>query len=334
MKKPFRIDVAVLLIFFARPEQFRKVFEQVKIAKPSKLFLYQDGPRENNPDDITNIIQCRQIAEDIDWECEVYKMYQERNYGCDPSEFIAQKWAFSIVDECIVLEDDDVPAQSFFSFCKELLDRYRFDERINMICGMNNTGVSEHTPYSYLFSTTGSICGWASWKRVIDSWDESYSFLDDDFTLKQLEEVYKDKIDFPIFIRTCTNHRNSGKAHYESILSSSAFLNSRLNIVPAKNMISNIGVTDNATHSLSSVKMLPSGIRRIFNMKTYEIDFPLKHPEYVVDDVEFRRKLDRIMANGHPFVKFYRAIESILLRIRYGDFRGLWQAVKKRVIHQ
>jgi hypothetical protein len=331
LKNPYRIDVAVLLIFFARPREFRQVFEQVKKARPSMLFLYQDGPREGRQDDLEGIRECRIIAEDIDWDCRVYKLYQEKNYGCDPSEYIAQKWAFSIVDECIVLEDDDVPSQSFFPFCKELLERYRDDERINMICGMNNTGVSVHNEYSYLFSYTGSICGWASWKRVIDTWDDTYSFLDDEFAIKQLKEAYKGTIDVNRFINTCKKHRETGKAHYESILGSSALLNSRLNIVPTQNMISNIGVTENATHSVSDIRMLPKGIRQIFSMMTHEITFPLKHPEYVVEDVEFREKLHRIMAKGHPLVKIYRKAESILLRVRYGDFTGLCNSFTRRL---
>lgn len=331
MKTPYKIDIAVLLIFFARPEQFKKVFEQVKKAKPSKLFLYQDGQRENRPDDMEGIMLCREIAEDIDWECEVFKMYQEKNYGCDPSEYIAQKWAFGFVEECIVLEDDDVPAQSFFPFCKELLQKYKEDERINMICGMNNTGISKHTQDSYLFSTTGSICGWASWKRVIDTWDETYSFLEDEATISKLEKVYKDKLNVKSFLENCRKHKESGKAHYESILSASARLNTRLNIVPTKNMISNIGVTENATHSVTDVKMLPKGIRRIFNMKAYEIKFPLKHPKYVIEDVEFRETLNRIMANKHPVVKTYRRVESVLLRIRYKGVKEISQIVKNKV---
>ena len=50
-------DVAVLCIFFARPEQFRKSFEQVKKARPRVLLLWQDGPREGRPDDIENIMK-------------------------------------------------------------------------------------------------------------------------------------------------------------------------------------------------------------------------------------------------------------------------------------
>ena len=79
----------------------------------------------------------------------------------------------------IILEDDDVPAQSFFPFCKELLEKYKNNEKINMICGMNNTGVSDHINKSYLFTQKGSIWGWASWKRVIDTWDGEYKWTED-----------------------------------------------------------------------------------------------------------------------------------------------------------
>ena len=43
--KPFLVDVPVLILFFNRPQQLSQVFEQVRNARPSKLFLYQDGPR-------------------------------------------------------------------------------------------------------------------------------------------------------------------------------------------------------------------------------------------------------------------------------------------------
>ena len=39
------VDVPVLILFFNRPQQLSQVFEQVKKARPSRLFLYQDGAR-------------------------------------------------------------------------------------------------------------------------------------------------------------------------------------------------------------------------------------------------------------------------------------------------
>ena len=136
MKHAAKTDIAVLILFFNRPEPFEKVFKAVKEARPSRLFLYQDGPRGEK--DMPGIEACRRIAADIDWECDVKHLYQERNYGCDPSEYISQKWAFSMADKCIVLEDDDVPTQSFFPFCKEMLDRYEHDERVWMVAGFNS----------------------------------------------------------------------------------------------------------------------------------------------------------------------------------------------------
>lgn len=168
--KPALVDVPVLILFFNRPQQLSQVFEQVKKARPSRLFLYQDGAR--NEHDLPGIKACREIVSQIDWECEVERFYQEKNFGCDPSEYISQKWAFSKVDKCIVLEDDDVPSVSFFRFCKEMLDKYEHDTRISMIAGFNPEEISKDIPYDYFFATTFSIWGWASWKRVVDQWDE------------------------------------------------------------------------------------------------------------------------------------------------------------------
>lgn len=75
------VDVPVLILFFNRPQQLSQVFEQVKKARPSRLFLYQDGAR--NERDLPGIEACREIVSQIDWECEVERLYQEKNFGCD-----------------------------------------------------------------------------------------------------------------------------------------------------------------------------------------------------------------------------------------------------------
>lgn len=324
-KQDWEIDVAVLLIFFTRDKQFKQVFDQVKKARPKVLFLYQDGPRKDRKDDIVGIQKCRDIANDIDWNCEVYRYYQESNVGCDPSEFIAQKWAFSIVDKCIILEDDDVPSQSFFRFCKELLDYYEDDKRIHMICGMNNNDVTEDIDESYLFTTKGSIWGWASWKRVIDTWDEAYSFLDDKKVLKRLRENSDNEKEYISFINICMAHRASGKAHYESINGASRRLYNRINIVPKYNMISNIGVGEETTHGANDIRKYPKRIRSLLYKKVYEINFPLKHPKYILRNKDFERKMtlnrcERVLTR----------IEGVILRIRYGGIKEIIKAVNNK----
>lgn len=327
-----KIDVAVLILFFNRPHLLQQVFEQVKKARPARLYLYQDGPRKNRSDDIEKLAECRKIVSDIDWECEVHTSYQTENRGCDPSEYLAQKWMFSTEEMGIILEDDDVPSQSFFPFCLELLKKYKDDQRINMICGMNNTEISKHCSADYLFSRSGSITGWASWKRVIDTWDPSYSFLDDPEAVNLLKGYFRNNKICTRFLRNCQVHKNSGREHYESILSSSAFFNDRLNIVPKKNMISNIGNDGESTHGTVNIEVLPKGIRRIFNMKTYEYEFPLKHPRYVIEDMIFLKEINDIMFGKNCLVPIYRKIATAFLMLRYGHYTDLWNKFKRKFI--
>ena len=213
MKQSAKIDVAVLMLFFNRPDHFQKVFDEVKKARPAKLFLYQDGPRGER--DMPGVEACRQIASDenIDWECEVHRAYQTKNQGCDPSEYLSQKWAFSMVDKCIVLEDDDVPSQSFFPFCKEMLDRYEHDERIAMIAGFNEDEVSADCEDSYFFTSVFSIWGWASWRRVVDKWEGDYAFLQDKKAMQTLRRLCKQRGYRSDFEWMCREHQQSGKEY-------------------------------------------------------------------------------------------------------------------------
>lgn len=329
MKHPAKTDVAVLLLFFNRPDSFGKVFDEVRKARPSQLFLYQDGPRGEK--DMEGILACRQIAGNIDWECEVQQLYQTTNYGCDPSEYIAQKWAFSVVDKCIVLEDDDVPSQSFFPFCKEMLDRYEHDERITMIAGFNTDEITPDMPYDYFFTSAFSIWGWASWRRVIDKWDEKYSFLDNPADMQMLTQLVKQRRVRKDFVSMCRNHREAGKEFYESIFWASMLLNSGLAIMPSKNQINNIGLTEESTHYTSNLKTTPRGLRRIFTMKRFELEFPLKHPAHVIEYVDYKERFYRRNAWGHPAIKVARSLEELLLNLRYGNFAVIGKAMKKRV---
>ena len=79
MKKyPAQTDVAVLLLFFTRSDTFQKVFNEVRRARPSRLFLFQDGARGER--DLAGIEACRKIVadENIDWECDVHRNYQQQ----------------------------------------------------------------------------------------------------------------------------------------------------------------------------------------------------------------------------------------------------------------
>lgn len=322
-------DVAVLLIFFTRDKVFAKTFEAVRQARPRKLLLWQDGPRAGRVDDEDGIKRCRKIVENIDWQCEVYRNYQTHNLGCDPSTFYSHKWAFTIVDKCIILEDDCIPSQSFFPFCKELLDKYEFDTRINRICGFNAFS-PKYCPYDYFFSNTGSVWGWATWKRVADTWDESYKILTDEYSLNLLKKKYNNK-DFQNDLKKCLRHSKLGIPFWESINTFSRLYNNQVNIISTRSQITNCGITEDATHFPSTMKYISKETLKILSTKGEEVLFPLKEPLFVVDDVFYQEKL-----TSNKII--LRKLDSILKRLVQGEFKSVFNAflryfkVKKTVI--
>ena len=84
-------DTAVLLIIFNRPDTTQKVFEAIRKAKPKKLFVASDGARINKDGEKEKCEECRRIATNIDWECELHTLFRDENVGCGrgPSEAIS-----------------------------------------------------------------------------------------------------------------------------------------------------------------------------------------------------------------------------------------------------
>ena len=121
----------------------------------------------------------------------------------------------------------------------------------------------------------------------------------------------------------------------EFFLDFSVYGQNQLQIIPQRNLVSNIGCSKTGIHC-GELKVLPHGLRRVFNMSVYELEFPLKHANYVIPDMEYEKKRERIMASGHPFVRIYRWIEQIFLLIRYGEVRRLLFMIKNKLpgIHE
>ena len=332
MKYPAKTDIAVLLLFFTRSDTFQQVFDAVRQARPSKLLLYQDGPRGEH--DMAGIEACREIVSDahIDWECEVHRRYLDHNQGCDPSGFLSHQWAFSLADKVIVLEDDVVPSQSFFPFCKEMLDRYEYDERISMIAGFN---IDEETKDcgsdSYFFTTAFSIWGWASWRRVAERWDPTYGFIHNPQAMEKLERVAKERHLRSDMLQMFRDHSQSGKAYFETIYWSDMLLNDCLAIMPQQNQINNIGLMADSTHFSAELKTTPHRIRRMFTMKRHELKFPLKHPQEVIENKAYLERLYRANAWNHPWIKVQNSIEELFLNLRYGNFSHIVQSIARRI---
>lgn len=283
------LNTPIVFLIFNRPDTTEKVFAEIAKARPSKLFVVADGPRDNHPDDVRKCLAARETVERIDWKCKLYTDYSERNLGCRSRVTSGLDWVFANVEEAIVLEDDCVPAPSFFRYCQELLDRYRSDTRVMQICGFNRMGLARDYPYSYYFSQYGPVWGWASWRRA---WRHN------DVRMEAWTTIKRDRANHFF----CIDRREAGwrtslynRVHDGEIdtwdyqWGFAKFINSGLSIIPKCNLIENIGFRDDATHT----KQSKTG--RI-SPNVQDIDFPLIHPPYMLRNLdEDLRYLDLVL---------------------------------------
>jgi len=159
----------VAFIIFNRPDVTKIVFEAIRQAKPKKLLVVADGPR--NPAETEKCRESRACLEKVDWDCEVLTNFSEKNLGCKLRVSSGLDWVFSQVEEAIILEDDCLPSPSFFPYCQNLLERYRHDERVMMINGTSLDSSIAEPKYTYYFTKYSQVWGWASWRRAWQHYD-------------------------------------------------------------------------------------------------------------------------------------------------------------------
>ncbi len=173
-------DIPVLLVGFSRPDTTQQVIEAIREARPQRLYVALDAPRPHKTGEAELCEQTKRVILDtIDWDCELQTLFREQNLGCARGVSGAVTWFLEHEEMGIILEDDCVPSQSFFSYCRELLHRYRNDERIMHISGFNVQQGIQRGDASYYFSRYAELWGWATWRRAWQQFDfEMTSFAE------------------------------------------------------------------------------------------------------------------------------------------------------------
>lgn len=270
------LKVPVLFLIFNRPDLTEKVFGEIKKVKPEKLFLAADGHRLDKTGEAELCRLTRDIVlNNIDWECEVHTLLRDENLGCKIAVSSAITWFFDNVESGIILEDDILPKGSFFSFCEEMLIRYKDDKRVTTVCGANLMGESDIAE-SYLFSKMFGVWGWASWSRTWKLYDGDIKSWGNKKSKKRIRKFLGDK-------KSYNNVKGNLDLVYTKQFDTWDYqmvytqLNSQsLSIIPVKNLVVNIGFREDATHTKHPNEAISS------IMKHYKIIPPLQHPKEII----------------------------------------------------
>jgi len=238
----------VLFCIFNRPQPTGEVFEKIRKAKPSQLFIASDGPRSNHPDDAANVVAARKIAQQVDWDCDVKTRFLSENLGCKKAMASAISWAFEHTEQLIILEDDCLPDDSFFGYCETLLEKYRDQEDVMMVSG-NNFQPSPRSDASYYFSRYAHIWGWATWKRAWQRFDLDVSSWPQLKREKKLKQIFSDPQEYAHWSQTLDSQHAGNIDTWDFPWAYAVWANNGMAILPEKNLVTNIGFGAEATHT-------------------------------------------------------------------------------------
>lgn len=263
----------VVLIVFNRPEPTRRVFSAIAKARPSRLLIIADGPRRDRQEEAQRCAEVRQIVSRVDWPCKVDTNFAAENMGCRKRVISGLNWVFSLVEEAIIVEDDCLADQSFFQYCAELLERYRDNHQIGLIAGFNYEGSFRHS-HSYYFSSLVPIWGWATWRRSWEQYDEHMTGWPEAKRSGLLKRLFPNKKIVAYWENNFDRmHDGTGPDTWDYQWVYTSWSRNWLNILPAKNLVQNIGFGEDATHT--------KNLDPITAIRADKVAFPLRHPSAI-----------------------------------------------------
>ena len=313
-------NTPILLISWKRPEKTKRLLEAIRKIEPKKLYLACDGAKNRDNATQAKVHMNREILnQEINWDCEVKKLYSEINHGCKIGVSKAINWFFENEKEGIILEDDCIPHKDFFYFCKDMLARFRSDERIWCISAHNLQNGEIHGDGSYYFSRYSHCWGWATWKRCWDLYDpniEQWPIIKKNNTLKQILDNKKQIKYWEKIFDNLFNHSFPDTWDYQWTFT--CLINSGLTVIPNINLIENIGFDEEATHTIEGRAYTDN---HELNQKESGL-YPLRHPKLLVRSKYADINVENVCYSGYPinslkglifnFKKINRKIKTIL----------------------
>jgi len=275
---PSPLQTPVLFLVFNRPDTTEKVFDAIRAAKPSRLYVASDGARANQSGEAEIVSKVREISTSVDWSCEVKMLFQKENLGCKKAVSKGITWFFEQENQGIILEDDCLPHPDFFVFCENLLAHYADNEHVWAITGDNFQKGQKRGEGSYYFSRYNHVWGWASWRRAWQKADMEIRFWPEWKKSSAWQIFWEDVVARRYWEKIFNRVHRAEIDTWDYPWTASVWYLGGLTATPNVNLVSNIGFGQNSTHTDS--KKSPFA-----NMPTRALG-RIKHPSAVQRDLE------------------------------------------------
>lgn len=281
-------DVPIAAMVFNRPHFAQALFETIRRVQPKRLFVVCDAARPDRDDEAERVAQTRAAFAHIDWPCEVTRIYADQNMGCGLRIRSGISTAFEDVERLIVLEDDCRPNETFFRFCDQLLRRYADDPRLMAVSG---NCFHEEVPEdaSYYFSKYAHCWGWATWRRAWQLYDDTICDWPNIVLSQRYSDLFETEHEMAYWTYQFDRIARGRCDTWDLQWMLTCWFNEGLTALPCRNLVENLGFSDDATHTM--------GDSPLANLPTFEIP-EIIHPTSVFRNDHADRETDRLVFSG------------------------------------
>lgn len=286
----------VLLFVYNRPQHTRQLLESLlanKEAAESELFIYSDGPKDEN--DRAAVDEVRRYVRQIEGFAAVRLTERKQNQGLANNIIDGVTTVAGQYGRVIVLEDDLRVSPYFLKFMNDALETYRDEPRVGHIQACDYTR-SPILPDTFLIKWTGSW-GWATWDRAWKLFNPDGAEL-----LRQLEERkltktfdFNGKYGYTRMLRKQVEGKNNSWAIRWN---ASLFLKDVLSLNVGKALVQNNGFDGTGTHCgggglyASELWLAPIAVQPISPIEE-NVEARKVYEEYYARTNSFRAKLLR-----------------------------------------
>jgi hypothetical protein len=288
---------------FIRPDLLRKSLEHLRYLSPNILYVSIDGPRSKDEEGLVE--ECRSIALNPGWKCEIVPIFRDENIGLVKSFVKSMDKMFSEHEFGIFLEDDVLLSPTFLNFAEEIFIEYRNNNRVGHV-NASNFIQDFQKPFSdsYFFSEYSHVWGFGTWRRIWKNYDldmKSWKSVDQKklinrhaFSLRERKHTKK------MFDLHCENP-DPWACDYQWHFN--LLFNNALAVTPSVNMSLNIGFDrEDSTHTKGQNPMA---------LPLSKCSFPLKHPSIVERSIDYDKALAKKMCPSYSSVYFNKILNKI-----------------------
>lgn len=306
------IETPVAIFIYNRPEHTSKLIDALSQFQFKNLIFIADGAKTEA--DQINCLRARELVQK-DWGCHVDYVVSDINLGCRNRVVTGLDFVFQNYESAIILEDDCIPAPTFFDFCELALKRFEKNAEILMACGTVLVEPRDYE-YSYFYSKIPHIWGWATWR---DRWQKYPRKISDYQKFYELEKQ-KSSLPEPFIWSLCDNLRRIEAEELDTWDFQMTYLGlsqNLLSVFPSKNLITNIGFDEKATHT--------KRVSILSDLCVGKFDEDIQHPPK--NAVLIANDLDRMLLEGYAGKKWHRLIK-VLMR-KNGFFHAMDRVIQK-----